>query len=201
MDTHVQKLLTEAVNAQKLLLVQTGHLIDRQTEEIGKLQRQMEQLVEASQRSAQRLENGGKRFADDAVTTFGQRAKEVLTRALDGATSGLHSQLRTSCEQLRQATDAAASEANRLSRVQKTMAWKATAVLLTGATTVVVGLSFWVHGKKIEAERYLVQVEWASALADSDLVACGEQRVCVRLDDTVKRDKTSPYRVVARKHP
>ncbi|MCC7632797.1 hypothetical protein [Stenotrophomonas rhizophila] len=81
----------------------------------------------------------------------------------------------------------------------------ATLAMLAAAGMAVLGVGYAVHGadKTLdEAARRRAEIAWLDRIAGADLVPCGEDRLCARIDEKAARlGQQKQYRVIAVRKP
>jgi len=150
------------------------------------LHQQQEHDSAAMQQSAQRLERGGQRFAEDALRAIEAGSGQVLKKNANEAVELVNRHTGQAFQQLERAAGAAVEAARQLQRAQTTMVWKSLAFLALGGLLLVGGTSAWAWNNKQEAQRYQVEAELGRRISQSDLVQCGEG-LCANVDPKAPR--------------
>lgn len=176
-----QALLLDIVQEQKKLLEQAATLIESQKRENAHMRRQIDQSSATVQQQAQRLEQGGERFTQNALREISMGSRQVLKENSADAIEQVHRRTSEVLSQLRQAAEAAGEQTRRLNRAHSTMVWKSLALLAIGGVFLIAGTGTWAWNKKQEANRYQVEADLSRRITQSDIVQCGEG-LCANVD-------------------
>ena len=177
----VQALLLEAVQEQEKLLEHAHRAEEAHRQENALLRQQLADLTAALQQSAQRLERGGQRFAEDALRGIEAGSCQVLKKNAIEATAWMDQRTGETLQQLKHTAEVTTEAARQLNRAQTTMVWKSLAFLAVGGVLMVAGTGAWAWNKKQEAARYQVEADLSRRITQSDLVQCGEG-LCANVD-------------------
>lgn len=193
----MQALLLETVEAQKKLLAQSARLSEGQQQDNARLRQQLTHAASLLQQAAQRLESGGQRFGQDALSVIGAHGGQALAEGAEQKLHQLNQGIERTTGRLEWAGKVAGEQTLTLTRAQTTMVWKSLSILVVGALLASGGASAWAWTKKQEADRYRVEAELGHAINQADVALCQDGRLCANIDTRVKRqgDKRQ-YQVV-----
>jgi hypothetical protein len=181
-----QALLLETVQEQKKLLEHAHHAQETYRQENAALRQLLTQMTATLQQSAQHLESGGQRFAEEAMRGIDANSRQVLKENSVEVVTQVQQRTAESIQALTRAAEVAGEQARQLNRAQTTLAWKSLAFLAVGGLLLMGGTSTWAWNKKQEAERYQVDAELGRQISQSDLVRCGDG-LCVNVDLKAQR--------------
>lgn len=179
--TRMQTLLLETVEVQKKQLTQSTRLLALQERENAQLRQQRTQEFAVLQQIAQRLEDGGERFGQEALRTIGAQTQQVMTEQGSAALSKLNRQAEQAAERAEWAGRSFGQQQMQLTRTQTALLWKTWIGLAVGAVFLVGGTGYVAWKNKQAADRYDVDAVTARAITEADVILCGD-RLCANVE-------------------
>lgn len=178
-------------------------------EEVEALIAQMAALMEQSRQRDARMEQRQDALAQRLSALFDQKADNFLQTVSGQTSSAVREGLRPPTDDYQRRVRELTTEAGQTTQVLKStradvtsqrrlMWWGMAAVVLVSVVSLVVNYQMLYGEYQRKYEQLLMAVPYLDAVNRSDLVPCGDGRLCARVDDKSPRygDKKQ-YRVVA----
>lgn len=162
---------------------------------------QIEQHLQMLHAAVAAADHKVNRVINDALP----RLTRLSEQALEPAATRFDQRLAATDLALEQASNRFAQAQHALERAAMRRLWMATLAMLAAAGMAVLGAGYAVHGadKTLdEAALRRAEIAWLDRIAGADLVPCGEDRLCARIDEKAARlGQQKQYRVIAVRQP
>lgn len=182
----LQALLGECVQLQKKLMAQANLTAETQRREADAARQVLVEIGTQMRQSATHLENGGQQFGRDAMRIIRDASAAQLEQSITHAVEPLKAQAQQIADKLEWIARTADEQAQKLTRAQTTLAWKAAIALGLGALMLAGGSTAWAWRQKQEADRHQFDADLGRRIRQADITKCGEG-LCANVDAKAPR--------------
>ncbi|MFZ5656509.1 MAG: hypothetical protein ACOY37_05555 [Pseudomonadota bacterium] len=171
---------TETEEARQLLL-KLLDLAERMETRDARVIEALAQQSAALQATAQGVQAGGRRLAQDALELLRVHSRDAVQAGVGDAAAASREHLAQAATDAARASEALRMATDALLRQRRLWTWTAPLALLIGSLLAVGGAAYAVMHSRAQVERHRIEAALLRAYNEADVTLCGE-RLCANVD-------------------